>query len=237
MYQAKDHVTRDNLSLQLAMQFLPRQILHVAVKMSDVRNLFCDLQWDYILRPPSISKYQRHSASIFSATWKAIFRSETSCKHAMSHEEVFLATCNATSLRCKLQGKLHRVTWPHAEKLKKLKIEFCKLNIHAEYNLRSGAGGPLGWVGWGGWGACSNLLVTYFSFRPLIKTSHFQMYKIYCQQIFPFVQLPYRFLLLALQSYFEAQFPSSMQSTFSKHSSKPSLLSAFLNPYDENVTF
>ena len=31
-------------------------------------------------------------------------------------------------------------------------------------------------------------------------------------------------------------FPSSMQSTFSKHSSKPLLLSAILNLYDENLT-
>ena len=34
------------------------------------------------------------------------------CKHGVSHEEVFLATCNATPLRCKLQGQLPRVTWP-----------------------------------------------------------------------------------------------------------------------------
>ena len=46
------------------------------------------------------------------ATCNAIFRCETSCKHGVSHEEVFLATCNATPLRCKLQGKLARVTWP-----------------------------------------------------------------------------------------------------------------------------
>ena len=38
------HVTRGNLSLQLAMQFVPKQISQVAVRMSDVRNLFCDLQ-------------------------------------------------------------------------------------------------------------------------------------------------------------------------------------------------
>ena len=49
------------------------------------------------------------AASIFSATCNAIFRCETSCKHGVSHEEVFLATCNATPLRCKLQGKL---PWP-----------------------------------------------------------------------------------------------------------------------------
>ena len=100
-------------------------------------QLVCDLQWDYILRPPSIWKCQRHSdyvvlwlvpsqkiarqvaagvshaatcrvalrkvdaASPFSATCNAIFRCETSCKHGVSHEEVFLATCNATPLRCK----------------------------------------------------------------------------------------------------------------------------------------
>ena len=40
----KGHVTRGNLSLQLAMQFLPAKISQVAVRMSDVRNLFCDLQ-------------------------------------------------------------------------------------------------------------------------------------------------------------------------------------------------
>ena len=54
------HVTRGNLSLQLAMQFLPKKILQVAVRMSNVRNLFCDLQWDYILHPLSV-KCQRHS--------------------------------------------------------------------------------------------------------------------------------------------------------------------------------
>ena len=63
----------------------------------------------------------------------------------------------------------------------------------------------------------------YFSLRPLIKSSDFKMYKMYCQQIFLFVQLPYRFLLLTLQCYVEA-LPSSMQSTFSKHSSNPSSL-------------
>ena len=44
----------------------------------------------------------------------------------------------------------------------------------------------------------------YFSFLSLINSSHFKMYKIYWQQIFPFVQLPYRFLLLTVQFYFEA---------------------------------
>ena len=48
--------------------------------------------------------------------------------------------------------------------------------------------------------ACSHLLV-FFVPSQLIKSSHFKMY---CQQILLFVQLPYRFLLLALQSYFEA---------------------------------
>ena len=101
--------------------------LQVAVRMSDVRNLFCDLQWDYILRLLSILKCQRHSdyvvlwlvpsqkiarqvavgvshaatchvalrkveaASTFSTTCNAMFRCETSCKHRVSHEEVFLA--------------------------------------------------------------------------------------------------------------------------------------------------
>ena len=53
------------------------------------------------------------AASTFSATCNAIFRCETSCKHGVSREGVFLATCNATPLRCKLQGKLPRVTWPY----------------------------------------------------------------------------------------------------------------------------
>ena len=44
------------------------------------------------------------AASTFSATCNAIFRCETSCKHGVSHEEIFLAK------RCKLQGKLPRVT-------------------------------------------------------------------------------------------------------------------------------
>ena len=122
---------------------------NIAGRMSDVRNLFCDLQWDYILCPPSILKCQRYSdyvvlwlvpsqkiasqvavgvshaatccillrkveaASTFSATCNAIFRCETSCKHGVSHKEVFLATCNATPLHCKLQGKLPCVTWPY----------------------------------------------------------------------------------------------------------------------------
>ena len=44
------------------------------------------------------------ATSTFSATCNAIFRCETtgSCKHGVSHEEVFLATCNAILL----QGKL-----------------------------------------------------------------------------------------------------------------------------------
>ena len=36
------------------------------------------------------------AASTFSATCNAIFRCETSCKHGVSHEKVFLATCNAS---------------------------------------------------------------------------------------------------------------------------------------------
>ena len=46
------------------------------------------------------------------ATSNAIFRCETSCKYGVLHEEVVLATCDATPLRCKWQGKLPRVTWP-----------------------------------------------------------------------------------------------------------------------------
>ena len=42
------------------------------------------------------------AASTFSATCNAIFRCETSCKYGVLHEEVFLATCNATPLRYKL---------------------------------------------------------------------------------------------------------------------------------------
>ena len=57
------------------------------------------------------------AASTFSATWNAIFRCETSCKYGVSHKEAFLATCNATPLRCKLQGKLPCVTWPWWHKL------------------------------------------------------------------------------------------------------------------------
>ena len=52
------------------------------------------------------------AASTFSATSNAIFRCDTSSKHRVSHEEIFLTTCNATPLRCKLQRKFHRVTWP-----------------------------------------------------------------------------------------------------------------------------
>ena len=52
------------------------------------------------------------AASTFSATSNAIFRCDTSCKHGVSHEEIFLATSNATPLRCKLQRKFPCVTWP-----------------------------------------------------------------------------------------------------------------------------
>ena len=50
-------------------------------------------------------------------------------------------------------------------------------------------GGGLGTVGagWDRWGRGA--------FRLLIKSSHFKMY---CQQIFSFVQLPYRFAILNL---------------------------------------
>ena len=46
------------------------------------------------------------AASTLSATCKAIFRCETSCKHGVSHEEVFLATCNATPLRLQVARKI-----------------------------------------------------------------------------------------------------------------------------------
>ena len=60
----------------------------------------------------SVALRKVEAASTFSPTCNAIFRCETSCKHGVSHEKVFLATCNATPLRCKLQRKLPRVTWP-----------------------------------------------------------------------------------------------------------------------------
>ena len=50
----------------------------------------------------------------------------------------------------------------HAEKLKKLKIEFYKLNIHAEYSLRSGAGG---WGPFGG-GEPLQLPISHLFFVP-----------------------------------------------------------------------
>ena len=87
--------------------------------------------------------------------------------------------------------------------------------------LRIGAGT---WRPLGEGNVCSHLLV--FFVPPYFKMSHLKMY---CQQTFPFVQLPYRFLILN-------PFPSSMQSTFSKHSSNLSLLSVILNLYDENLT-
>ena len=102
---AKGHVTRGNLSLQLAMQFVPKQISQVAVRMSDVYAT-CFATFNEIIF------FARRVFKNVSATCNAIFRCETSCKHGVSHEEVFLATCNATPLRCKLQGKLPRVTWP-----------------------------------------------------------------------------------------------------------------------------
>ena len=49
----------------------------------------------------SVALRKVEAASTFSATCNSIFRCETSCKHGVSHEEVFLGTCNATSLRCK----------------------------------------------------------------------------------------------------------------------------------------
>ena len=54
------------------------------------------------------------AASTFSATCNAIFPVARLVANMGCHtiEEVFLATCNATPLRCKLQGNLPRVTWP-----------------------------------------------------------------------------------------------------------------------------
>ena len=54
------------------------------------------------------------AASTFSATCNAIFRCEISCKHGVSHEEVFLATCNAMQRHCiaSCKDKLSRLTWP-----------------------------------------------------------------------------------------------------------------------------
>ena len=80
----------------------------------------------------------------------------------------------------------------------------------------------------GGWGRGAPAdTYWYFSF----KSSHC---KRYCQQIFPFVQLSYRFLLLALQSYFEAlcfyYAKLVLQTLFEP------LASAILNLYDENLT-
>ena len=42
------------------------------------------------------------AASTFSATCNAIFRCESSCEHGVSHEEVFLGTCNATQVARKI---------------------------------------------------------------------------------------------------------------------------------------
>ena len=50
--KAMSHETICRCNLQC--NFCRKKILQVAVRMSDVCNLFCDLQWDYILRPPSI---------------------------------------------------------------------------------------------------------------------------------------------------------------------------------------
>ena len=59
-----------------------------------------------------VALWKVEAASTFSATCNAIFRCKTSCKHGVSHGEVFFATCNATPLRCKLLGKLPCVIWP-----------------------------------------------------------------------------------------------------------------------------
>ena len=97
------------------------------------------------------------------------------------------------------------------------------------FSLRISAGG------WGSLGRGAPAFTHwYFSFRALIKSSYLKMQKMYCQQIFPFEQLPYRFL--SLFNFDLKLVRSSMQSTFSKHSSKLSLPSAILNLCDEYLT-
>ena len=118
------------------MQFLPNKILHATCNeiifcahrvFKNVSGILIMSYYDWV---PSqkiarqvavgvshtatcrVALRKVEAASTFSATCNAIFRCETSCKHGVSHEEVFLVTCNATPLRCKLQGKLPRVTWP-----------------------------------------------------------------------------------------------------------------------------
>ena len=120
----------------LQCNFCRKQILQVAVRMSDVGNVFCDLQWDYIFTP---AEYLKMSAGFwlcrivigsFSKNW------ETSCsggvtrcfyflcnlqrnfllldqsgKHGVLHEDVFLATCNATPLRCVESCKENCLVW------------------------------------------------------------------------------------------------------------------------------
>ena len=138
-FTTKGHITRGNLSLQLAMQFLPKKLTYATcfatcneiifyapaeyLKMSAAfwlcrfvigsfsQKLRDKLQWGVSHAATCrVTLRKVEAASTFSATCNAIFRCETSCKHGASHEEVFLATCNATPLRCKLQGKLPRVT-------------------------------------------------------------------------------------------------------------------------------
>ena len=101
-------------------------IFYVRPVFKNVRDIlimsYCDwfllkklrdkLQWGCHAATCRVALQKVEAASTFSATCNAIFRYETSCKHGVSHEEVFLATCNATPLRCKLQRKLPRVTWP-----------------------------------------------------------------------------------------------------------------------------
>ena len=84
------------------------------------------LQWGcHMLQLVAVALRKVEAASTFSATCNTIFCCETSCKHGVSHEEVFLATCNATPLRCKLQGILPHVTWP----LVMLKVNTKKLEV------------------------------------------------------------------------------------------------------------
>ena len=132
-WSRKDHVTRDNLSLQLAMQFLPKKYCRLQLgcqtyatclrpamrlyfkpaeylKMSAAFRLCPIVIGQKIARQFAVGVSHAatcrvalrkvEAASTFSATWNAIFRWETSCKHGVPHEDVFLATCNAMQCHC-----------------------------------------------------------------------------------------------------------------------------------------
>ena len=53
-----------------------------------------------------VALWKVEAASTFSETCNAIFRWETSCKHGVSHEEVFLATCNANAIALQVARKI-----------------------------------------------------------------------------------------------------------------------------------